>query len=107
MKDFVAKGDKITITAGSDTASGAMVVLEDIARPAEGAAKSGEDLVILVEGIVRLPKAAEAIAAGQKVYWNASNGNVQKTASSHKGVGVMAKAYASGASHGEVKLAIF
>lgn len=104
MLNFIAKGDKITVVATASGVKGDPVVLDDMAAVPENSFAVGEDMVLLLEGIVSLAKSAEAFAAGEKLYWDDGNGYVTKTASTHKPIGWSANVYATGVSTANVKL---
>lgn len=107
MKNFKAQGNKITIPAPSAVTSGSVAVLEDRAGVYEGAAGSGESVVVLLEGIVELAKSTQAFAAGEKLYWNAGSSFVTSTASTNKPIGWAAAAAATGDAVADVKLGGF
>lgn len=107
MKNFIAQGNKITMTAGGTVSAGDPVVLEDRAGIAENDATSGQDLVVLLEGIVELAKSTEAFAVGEKLYWDAGGSAMTSTASSHKPLGWAAEAAATGVTASKVKLGGF
>jgi predicted RecA/RadA family phage recombinase len=87
MNNLVAKGDRITATAGGTITGGKFQVLDDRALPAMGDASSGETYELLAEGIVSYACEGETIALGEKLYYDASNDILTKTASSHKPAG--------------------
>lgn len=57
-----------TNDTGSDVANGAIVVVGDIVGIATNDIAAGEEGVLSVDGVHSLPKLAEAIANGIKVY---------------------------------------
>lgn len=109
MQNFVGKGDKITITADASGLSGAPVVLEDRVGIAEHEHAVGDDLVVLLEGLVELDRAAETWAAGEKVYWDVADGNATNDADTgtNKPLGWAANDYASTVTSGVVKLGAY
>lgn len=58
MKNFIANGETINITAAAVIASSQGVLLGSIFGVAEGAAAIGETAVIRLVGVFSLPKAA-------------------------------------------------
>jgi predicted RecA/RadA family phage recombinase len=107
MKNTVADGQTVTITAGADIESGQGVLtgaifgvaITDIANGAEG--------VVAVEGVFTLPKAAsQAWAQGVKVYWNNTAKNCTTTATSNTLIGFAYAAVGNGADEtlGDVRL---
>ncbi|MBU2941065.1 DUF2190 family protein [Shimia thalassica] len=74
MKNFVQKGDTITVTADADTESGQGVKKGVLFGVATKAAKTGEDLPLKTTGCVELPKiSAQDWSAGAAVYWDDAN----------------------------------
>lgn len=75
MDNFRQKGDKITITASASGLGGAPVVLEDRVGVAEHDYASGDDLVVLLEGVVSLAKSStKTFTYGEKLYWDTVDG---------------------------------
>ena len=71
MKNYVSDGDIVTVVApagGVITSQG--VLIGAMFGVAESTAAEGDPVAVFVEGIVDLPKAAGAIAAGAKIYWD-------------------------------------
>jgi predicted RecA/RadA family phage recombinase len=68
--------------------SGELVFVGAAFGVAAETAASGEPVDLWTEGIFTLPKAAEVIAAGTAVYWNATAKNVTTTAGSNTKIGV-------------------
>lgn len=107
MKNFVAVGDRLTITAGADIASGAGVLVGSLFGVAEAAIANGAEGAIVLTGIYDLPKVgSQAWTVGALVYWDAGNARCTTTASTHKLIGVAAAAVGSGAGEttGRVRL---
>lgn len=107
MKNFVAVGNTLTITAGADIASGAGVLVGSLFGVAAGAIANGADGVINLTGIYDLPKVgSQAWTVGALVYWDAANNRCTTTAGSLKLIGVAAAAVGSGAGEtvGRVRL---
>lgn len=87
MKNFVQNGERITLAAPAAITSGDGVLVGDLFGVAEGSAASGADVVLVLEGVFTLPKAAGVIALGANVYWNTTNKNVTTTSSGNKLIG--------------------
>lgn len=96
MKNYIADGETMIITAGATLAAGAVhamaggigVAIEDIANGAQGAVR--------VRGAHRLPKATGAAwVPGDILYWAAGAGNLTKTAAGNTPAGI---AYAAAGS---------
>ncbi len=70
--NFIQSGHHITVTAPADTASGDLVVIGDLVGVALGAALTGEELVLAIDGVWSLPKVTdEAATLGQTLYTDA------------------------------------
>jgi predicted RecA/RadA family phage recombinase len=107
MKNFIAPGNRLTITAGADIASGAGVLVGSIFGVAETAIANGAQGVIVLEGIVDLPKApSQAWTVGALIYWDAANSRCTNVAGSLKLIGIAAAAVGGGAGEttGRVRL---
>ena len=71
MKNFIATGNTLTITAEADIASGAGVLIGSIFGVATGPIANGAQGVINLTGVYDLPKtASQAWTVGAKVYWD-------------------------------------
>lgn len=89
MKNLVQPGDVVTVPAPAAITSGKIVIIGSLVGVAQKAAANGEDLPLLTEGVVSYVKvSALAIAVGDKVYYDAANDVVNKTASGNTLVGV-------------------
>ena len=109
MKNYVQPGKALTVTAPAAVTSGQYVVAGAIRGVAAAAAASGEEVELVTEGVFTLPKvAADVIAVGDLVYWDAAAGKVTKTAGtgSKPLVGVAVRAAGNGAASVDVKLGV-
>lgn len=89
MKNFIQPGDVVTIPAPADVTSGKIVVVGSLVGVAQKSVLAGEDLPLLLEGVVEYAKtSALAIAVGDKVYFDATNNVINKTASGNTLAGV-------------------
>lgn len=71
MKNYIQRGNTLTITASGAVTSGQLVVVGSIAGVASTNAAIGEEVEIQVEEVFELPKVSgDAIALGDKLYWN-------------------------------------
>ena len=107
MKNYVQRGDVLTVTAPANVASGAGVVIGSLFGVAQRAALSGEQVEIVTKGVFTMPRATgggTAWAVGDRLYWDATNGVLTKTASSHKLVGVAVAVAADGDATGRAYL---
>jgi predicted RecA/RadA family phage recombinase len=97
MKNFIQKGDTITLTAPTGgVSSGGGVLVGSLFGIAAGDAAENADVEVLTRGVFELPKATGAIAQGAKVYWNNANGNVTTTVTGNTLIGAAIAAAASG-----------
>lgn len=102
MKNYVAKGDTLTLTAPYGVASGAGMKLGAIFGVAMAAAITGAMVTIQRIGIFDLPKAAVTIVAGDKAYWDDTAKLVTNVVSTNLLIGVFTDAAASGVAVGRV-----
>lgn len=105
-KNEVQRGDILTVTAPATVVSGQGVLVGAMFGVALDDATTGSPVAIAVEGVWTLPKAAEGINEGVRVFWNSTNGNVTTTAGSNTCIGwaVGPGNYSSGATTINVKL---
>lgn len=99
MKNYVQRGEAVTVTAPANVVSGQGVLVGALFGVALVDALSGANVDIQVEGVVTLPKATGAINEGVRVFWDNTAGNVTTTATSNFCIGyaVGPGNYASGA----------
>ena len=105
MKNFIATGNTLTITAEADIASGAGVLIGSIFGVATGPIANGAQGVINLTGVYDLPKtASQAWTVGAQIYWTGSA--CTNVASTNKliGVAVQAVGGAAGETVGRVRL---
>jgi predicted RecA/RadA family phage recombinase len=105
MRNYIQPGVNLTLPAPAAVASGEVVVIGDIHGVAAGDAASGAPVDLVTEGVFELPKvSALAIAIGDKVYWQAAEKLVSKTASGNTLIGVAVTAAANPSGTVNVKL---
>lgn len=110
MKNYVQKGDTITVTvaAGSDAvnlSSGDGYLIGSIFGVAQHDAAIGETVHLALEGVFTLPKTtSQAWSVGDKAYWDAATGKVTTTAASNKQIGVVWAAAGAADTTGNVGL---
>lgn len=107
MKNFVARGERVTITAGANIASGAGVLVGSLFGVAETDIANGAQGAILTEGVFDLPKApSQAWTVGALIYWDGANNRCTNVAGSLKIIGVAVAAVGGGAGEttGRVRL---
>ena len=88
MKNYVQKGENITVTAAAKTTSGEGVLIGKLFGVAAGDAEIGETLDIVTVGVFEMPKVStDAITLGAFVYWDDSAKLVTTTAASNTKIG--------------------
>ncbi len=89
MKYFVQRGDVVTVPAPANVTSGKLVVISSLIGVAQKDAASGADVPLVTEGVFRYAKvSALAIAVGDKLYYDSTNDQLNKTASGNTLVGI-------------------
>ena len=89
MKNYIQRGENITLPAPAAVVSGAPVLVGALFGIAAGDAAIGADLDLVTAGVFEMAKvSALAIAIGDKVYFDSSTGLVSKTASGNVLIGV-------------------
>lgn len=109
MKNFIQRGDVLTLTPTIAVAAGVGcligtglygVAVADVAGGTPGA--------FIVEGVVNTPKtSALAIAVGDRLYWDATNKVVNKTATAQQCVGIAVEAAANPSASVAMKLGAY
>jgi predicted RecA/RadA family phage recombinase len=92
MQNFIQVGDQLEVVAPAALASGEGVLIGALFGVATTAAAAGAPVVLRLVGVVTQPKATGAIAAGAKVYWDATNKRVTTTATGNSVIGHAARA---------------
>jgi predicted RecA/RadA family phage recombinase len=95
MKNFIANGKVLEVTATAAITSGAAILVGDIVGVPIISAAIGEKASVSIEGVYELPKATGAIAQGKKVYWIVATSNFTGTAGSNVLAGIAYEAAAS------------
>jgi predicted RecA/RadA family phage recombinase len=97
-RNFVQPGNTITLAAPYDVASGDGLLVGAIFGVASGAASSGEIVEAALVGVFDFKKvASQAWAVGDRIYWDDTNRQTTKTATSNTLIGVAIEAVANGA----------
>lgn len=93
-QNYIQPGKSIDYTndTGADIASGDVVELASHIGVAGADIPDGEIGTVHLDGVFELPKAAEAIAAGVDVYWDATAGNITATVDTNIPAGMVTKA---------------
>lgn len=103
MKNYVQKGENLTLAAPYDVTSGGGVKSGLIFGVAAGDALSGADIDLVTVGVFDLPKVStDTFAVGAAVYWDDTAKLMTSTASGNTKVGVAVKA--AGNPSGSVKV---
>ena len=79
MAQFVSHGEMIDYTPVAATSAGTVVVQGDVLGITVNDIAAGALGSLSVEGVWAIEKAAEAIAVGDKCWWDAANSRVTKT----------------------------
>ncbi|MFT4913347.1 MAG: putative RecA/RadA family phage recombinase [Brevundimonas sp.] len=96
MRNHIQPGNTLTIPAPDVVVSGAPVLVGSIFGIANGDAASGADVDLDVVGVFDMDKvSALAISIGDKVYYDAATGLVNKTSSGNTLIGVAVTAAAN------------
>jgi predicted RecA/RadA family phage recombinase len=97
MKNFIQEGDTLTLTPAAAVASGVGYLfgtaLFGVAKTDVVISTAGE---FLIEGVVEIGKtSALAISVGDRLFWDATNKVVNKTATAQQCVGIAVAAAAN------------
>lgn len=106
MKNYVQKGDVLTLDPGAAVASGTGHLFgAALFGVATRDAVSGTASEFITQGVVNIAKtSALAIVVGDRLYWDATNSVVNKTATAQEQVGVAVAAAANPSSFVLMKL---
>lgn len=105
MKNYIQKGDVITVTAAAAIESGDAVVVGTKVGVAVKDAAIGEKVAVSLEGVYELPKkAADNIAVGALCYWDADPGEITTTATDNTLAGIAFAAAGTSTTTVQVKL---
>ena len=94
MKNYIQDGDVLALTPGAAVASGVGYLFGTaLFGVAEGDVASGVEGSFRTEGVVEIGKtSALAIAVGDRLFWDATNKVVNKTATAQQCVGIAVEA---------------
>ena len=89
-KNYIQPGRVVTVAAPTGgVSSGDGVLIGSLFGVAQRDAVESEDVELLTEGVVEIPKtSALAISAGDRLFWDDTNKEVNKTATAQSCVGV-------------------
>lgn len=105
MKNYIQKGDVITVTASADITGGSMVVVGSLVGIAVTDIANGAKGEVALEGVYEVGKEADDIAIGVKLYHKSSTGTVTTTATSNTFAGYAFAAAGTAATTVQLKLA--
>jgi len=107
MKNYVQKGETLTLTAPYAVSSGGGALVGSIFGVAAADYASGAEGEFEVEGVFDLTReigGSTAWSAGDLIYWDDINKRTTKTATGNKLIGAAARAAADGDATGRVRL---
>ncbi|WFS01598.1 DUF2190 family protein [Rhizobium tumorigenes] len=105
MKNFLQPGHSIDVPAPTGgSVSGMPVIIGSLIGIASVTALAGTLIAIQRTGCYSLPKAAQALTLGAKVYWDATNKVITTTSASNTLIGTAIADAASGDATGNVLL---
>jgi predicted RecA/RadA family phage recombinase len=106
MKNYIQEGCTLTVPAPSGgVVSGKFVVIGSLIGIAAVTAAAGVDFALDTEGVYEYAKTASlAVAVGDKLYYDATNNVLNKTASGNTLVGIAVEASATSDTTVKVKL---
>ncbi|MEO0959153.1 MAG: DUF2190 family protein [Pseudomonadota bacterium] len=87
MKNFIQKGDVLSLTAPGAISSGDAIIVGALFGVAVHDAEVGSTVSVQVCGVFELPKAADDVNEGDALYWDAVAGNLTTDASDNMLVG--------------------
>lgn len=107
MKNFVQKGENITVAAPAAVSSGAGVLVGALFGVANSDAAIGENLTLATVGVFELPKVTlDAIAVGAAVFWDDTAKKVTVTGPADGQIGHAVAAAANPSATVKVRLSI-
>jgi predicted RecA/RadA family phage recombinase len=105
MKNFVQRGNTLTLTAPAAVVSGQPIIVGSVFGIVNGDAASGDPMDVDVVGVFNLPKvAADAFAEGAAVYWDNTAKLVTSTTTGNTKIGVAVTAAANPSATVHVRL---
>lgn len=105
--NFVQKGEVINFVTNGAVVSGAVVKINDLIGIAQTAASaSGQTITVALEGVFNVKvKAADVVAQGNPLYWDATNSEMTLTETDNTFAGYAFTASAASVSSVHIKLA--
>lgn len=106
MKNYICEGENIEFTAGADVKSGDPVVIGELVGISATDVANGAEGVASIEGVyVVKKKAADVVAKGALLYWDATAKEATVTAATNKVIGYAYEASGATVTLVSVKLA--
>ena len=106
MKNYVQPGNTVTAIAPTGgVTSGDGVLIGELCGVATGTAAATEEFEMQIEGVVNVPKLTTAVlAAGDRVFWDPTPGEVNDTATAQQLAGIAVVAAGNGGTTVDIKL---
>ena len=105
MKNFIQRGDVVSLTAPYAVTSGDGMLVGSLFAVATTTAANGAAVEGMTQGVVRLTALGTDVGAlGAKVYWDNTNKRVTVTATSNTLIGCLTVAKTSGQTTAVVRL---
>ncbi len=105
MKNFIQRGDVLSLPAPAAVSSGDVVVVGDFIGFAASDAALGEVVEVELRGVWSvLKKTGEAVTPGAALYWDAAAGRATTTAATNHRLGTATRAAAAGDVRADVRL---
>jgi len=107
MKNYVQKGETLTLTAPYAVSSGGGALVGSVFGVASNDYGNGEEGEFQVAGVFDLTRetgASTGFTQGALIYWDNANKRITKTATSNKLIGVAVRAAADGDATERVRL---
>lgn len=106
MKNFIEKGDTLTVPAPSGgVASGGMVIIGSLIGVATCTAAVSVPVAVKTTGVFEFPKvSAQAWTIGVPVYWDGTAGNATTTTTDNTLIGYATEAAANPSAVGRVRI---
>lgn len=106
MKNFIQPGQNLTLAApAGGVSSGGLVIVGKLVGVASTDAAAGSPVAVATEGVYELPKdATTAVAAGDALYWDVADGEINKSAAGNILIGYAVQAAVTAAATVRVRL---
>lgn len=105
MKNFIQKGNTLTLLLAAGAVAGQAVLVGKIFGVAVADVAAGDAGEVVTEGVFELPALGTDVAAqGAILYWDAGNSRLTTTAAGNTRVGVAVEAKANGAATAVIKI---